>query len=319
MGLCDLLGCTTMSVTLSGITYDLDQRGWGSTRLYDDLSLDGLWVPDKVVVHWGGSTIPPSTTWGINRLFQGWQRYHIGKGWQDIAYGAGVGNDGLTRRLRGWNHQGATSGDYEDDGIPENSEAFACVWAGGSGGPISAKAYAAMAKIVQNVLDVIGGVPVVIGHRDVKGNTTCPGNEWWDWVQAEGWSTAPPPPPPTMEDEMFLPLHYGDGMEDGQELMYPDGHMWAGKTFTTDRENRRSDVRFMQGALRRAGASVNTDGFYTVETAAAVVKVTPITAADTNGFDIHGNDADPIMAAAYGGGGGVPHDHPIAAGRTGTN
>ncbi len=299
-----------MSVTLSGITYDLDQAGWGSSLEYDDRTLDGLWDPSMVVIHWGGVTIPPSTTLGINRLFRGWQRYHLGKGWQDIAYGAGVGNDGLTRRLRGWNHQGATRG--------YNSEAWACVWAGGSGGPISPKAYAAMARIVQNALDVIGDVPVVITHRDVV-STTCPGNEWWDWVQAEGWVPPPPPPPPTLEDEMFLPLHYGDGMADGQLLTYPTGHPQAGRKFTTSRENKRSDVRFWQGALRRAGASVNTDGFYTVETAAAVVAITPITAADTNGFDIHGNDGDPIMAAAYGGdGGGVPHDHPIAAARTGT-
>ncbi len=282
-----------MSVIISGIKYDLDQGGWGSALEYDDLTLDGLWKPDKVVVHWGGSTVPPTTTWGINRLFQGWQRFHRGKGWQDIAYGAGVGNDGLTRRLRGWNHQGATRG--------LNHEAWACAWAGGSGGAISPKAYAAMAGIVQNALDVIAApVEVVIVHRDVSA-TTCPGDEWEDWVLAEGWITAPPPPPPTLEDEMFLPLHYGDGMKDGQELTYPAGHPRAGRKFTTDRENRRSDVRFWQGALRRAGASVNTDGFYTVETAAAVVKVTPVTAADTNGFDIHGNDADPIMAAAYGG------------------
>ncbi len=180
-----------MSVTLSGVTYDLDQAGWGSALAYDDLSLDGLWVPDKVVVHWGGNTIPPVTTWGINRLFRSWQRFHRGKGWQDIAYGAGVGNDGLTRRLRGWNHQGATSGDFENDGIPENAEAFACVWAGGAGGAISPKAYQAMASLVANVLAVIDvPVDVVIGHRQVKGNTICPGSEWMDWVQEEGWLAA---------------------------------------------------------------------------------------------------------------------------------
>lgn len=285
-----------MSVTLSGITYDLDQKDWGSALLYDDRTLDGVWTPDRVVVHWGGSTVPPNTTFGINRLFRGWQRYHRGKGWQDIAYGAGVGNDGLTRRLRGWNHQGATSG--------FNSVAWACVWGGGSGGPISPAAYEAMASIVQNALDVIGLVPVtVISHRDVRA-TTCPGNEWWDWVQAEGWSTAPPPPPPTMEDEMFLPLHYGDGMDDGQELTYPAGHSKAGQTFTTKRSFKRSDVRYVQGVLRHAGATVNTDGFYTVETAAAVVVVTPITAADSNGFDVHGNDLPTIMLAAYGASGG---------------
>ncbi len=294
-----------MSVTLSGVTYDLDQADWGSALQYDDLSLDGLWVPDKVVVHWGGLTVPPNTTRGINRLFQGWQRYHRGKGWQDIAYGAGVGNDGLTRRLRGWNHQGATSGDLEGDGIPENSEAFACVWAGGSGGEISSKAYAAMAGIVANVLEVIDApIDVVIGHRDVKGNTTCPGNEWWDWVQAEGWViSTPPPPPPTLEDDM-LPLRYGDGFTNGGEHAYPPGHPEAGTTFTTSRRHKRSDVRAIQGVLRDAGADVNLDGRYTLKTAAAVMAVTPSTGADSNGFEFHGNDYAPTFKAAYGGVGG---------------
>jgi hypothetical protein len=160
-----------------------------------------------------------------------------------------------------------------------------------------------MARIVQNVLDVIGDVPVVIGHRDVKHNTTCPGNEWWDWVQAEGWVPPPPPPPPTLEDDM-LPLKYGDGMEDGQLLTYPAGHPSAGRKFTTSRFYKRSDMRGMQGVLRDAGASVNTDGEYTVETAAAIMAVTPRTGADSNGFELHGNDFAPIFKAAYGGSGG---------------
>ena len=183
------------------ITVDRDQAGWRSSRIYDDGALAGLWVPDKVVVHWGGVTVPPVTKAGERSLLRGWQRFHINsRGWRDIAYNYAVGNSGERYRLRGWNPSGATSGDFEGDGIPENNEAVAVVWLGGSGGAISAEAYAAMGVIVAEILGAIDVDPeLVIGHRDVKGNTTCPGDEWWDWIQAEGWVL---PPGADKEDDM---------------------------------------------------------------------------------------------------------------------
>ena len=169
------------------IPVDYDQADWGSTRIYGDGELSGLWGPDKVIPHWGGGTVPPLTRRGERSLLRGWQRYHRNvKGWRDIAYGYAVGNSGSIYRLRGLNPQGATSGDYEGDGIPENNEGVACVWLGGSGGRISKKAYEAMGKLVRSVLAEIGS-DVVIGHRDVKHNTTCPGDAWWQWIQEAGW------------------------------------------------------------------------------------------------------------------------------------
>ncbi len=112
-----------------------------------------------------------------------------------------------------------------------------------------------------------------------------------------------PPPPPTLEEEEMLPLKYGDGMEDGQTLTYPPGHPEAGAQFTTSRFYKRSDVRAVQGMLRDAGASVNTDGVYTVKTAEAIMFVTPGSGADSNGFWFHGNDWAPTLKAAYGGSG----------------
>ncbi len=113
----------------------------------------------------------------------------------------------------------------------------------------------------------------------------------------------PPPPPPTMEDEMFLPMRFGDGFKDGEVLTYPSGYHIAddvGETFIADRAYKRSDVRAVQGFLRDAGATVNTNGKYTVETAEAIMAVTPATGADTNGYEFHGNDLPPTLKAAYG-------------------
>ncbi len=185
------------------IDVDYDQPDWKSTRIYGDGGLSGLWVPDKVVIHWGGLTVPPVTKAGERRLLRGWQRFHIdSRGWRDIAYNYAVGNSGATYRLRGWNPSGATSGDFEGDGIRENNEAVACVWLGGAGGRISAKAYAAMATIVTDILGVIDATPdVVIGHRDVKGTTTCPGDAWWQWIQRAGWVL---PPDADLEEAMII-------------------------------------------------------------------------------------------------------------------
>ena len=196
------------------ITVDRDQSGWRSSKIYADGALAGLWVPDKVVIHWGGSTIPPSTRAGERSLLRGWQRYHLGKGWRDIAYNYSVGNNAplVSRRsaadryrLRGWNPGGATSGDFEGDGIRENAEAVAVVWTGGSGGKIKPAAFEAMAIIVSEILAEIGAdEDLVIGHRDVKGTTTCPGDEWMEWIRARGWTTAPPPPPPGADEEDWM-------------------------------------------------------------------------------------------------------------------
>ncbi len=286
------------------IDVDEDQADWGSTKLYDDGDLSGLWVADKGIGHWGGKTIPPTLHVNCRRILRGWQRYHINsKGWRDIAYNYAFCNHGVTIRCRGWNPSGATSGDFEGDGIPENNEAVAIVWIGGSGGQMTDLAFEAAGQLWRRVLAEIDLEPQVgIGHRDVK-QTSCPGNRYYDWIWEDGWIIAPPPPPPTLEDTM-LPLKYGDGFTNGQHLTYPPGHPQAGAAFTTTRRHKRSDVRGIQGVLRDAGADVNLDGKYTVKTAEAVMKVTPSTGADSNGFEFHGNDYAPSFKAAYGQNGG---------------
>jgi hypothetical protein len=64
---------------------------------------------------------------------------------------------------------------------------------------------------------------------------------------------APPTPPPTLEDDMLLPLLYGDGFKEP-----PDDSVYAGQ----DRSHRREDVKYMQLI---AGSGV--DGYYGPNTA----------------------------------------------------
>ncbi len=185
------------------IPYDYDQAGWGSVTRYDDWGgLAGLWVPDKFILHWGGNTRAPveaSIAWEMARL-RSWQSYHMqGKvpGWRDIGYNAAVGQSGKIYRCRGDNPSGATSGDYEDDGIRENAEGFAVVWIGGKdtvGGPSEA-AYDAYTRIIQSRPEYN-----VSGHMDVSPRL-CPGRDIMRYIANEGWNIPPPPPVPT--DEMF--------------------------------------------------------------------------------------------------------------------
>ncbi len=283
------------------IEVDEDQADWGSTKIYGDGDLPGLWVPDKGAGHWGGRTTPPLLHVNCRRILRGWQRYHIHtKGWRDIAYNYPFCNHGVTFRARGWNPSGATSGDWEGDGIRENAEAVAIVHIGGSGGTISKKGFGAAGRLWRQVQAVIGADPQVgIGHRDVK-STSCPGNQYHDWIWRQGWKISPPPPPPdtTMEDDM-LPLHFGDGVKNGLTLTHPG----SGRQFVTKRFNKRSDVAAIQGMLRRGGAAtVMTAGVYDQAMATAMLEVIPRAAADTP-YTFHGNDWDPTLQAAYGGNG----------------
>ncbi len=185
------------------IDVDEDQADWGSSRIYGDGDLPGLWIPDKGIGHWGGRTIPPLLHINCRRILRGWQRYHIAtKGWRDIAYNYPFCNHGVRFRARGWNPSGATSGDYEGDGIPENNEAVAIVHIGGSGGSISPAGLEAAGDLWRQVQAVIAlELQVGIGHRDVK-QTACPGNQYYNWIHNQGWILPTPPPPPTLEDDM---------------------------------------------------------------------------------------------------------------------
>jgi hypothetical protein len=172
------------------MNYTYEQEDWGAIRPMADGTY-GTFEIDKIVIHWGGSTEvpdPPTVEWEMDRLRR-WDRYHYHtRGWKGgLAYGAGVGNTGSSYRSRGFNQQGATSGDYEPDGTPENKEAFALLWIGGSASEPSQAALDEMGRIVREIQDLYPEADLVIGHQDVKGDTSCPGPVLMDWIKNEGW------------------------------------------------------------------------------------------------------------------------------------
>lgn len=198
--------------TVVMLTHDYTQAEWSRVTMvkdgdrwvnypYPDNTLQPF-TCDKVVIHWGGNTDPdgpddePSVA-EEKAILRSWQAYHIdGRGWTDIAYNSGVGNTGASYRLRGWNRSGATSGDYDNDGIPENHEAYAIVWIGGAAGRPTAEAYETMGRLVREVFEVVGREVEVTAHSDHKA-TACPGDDWRTWIEQRGWEL-----PDAPEDDM---------------------------------------------------------------------------------------------------------------------
>lgn len=165
------------------IPFDRDQADWGSRFSYTDGN-KLPWNVDKWVIHYGGGANPAGGSKDEAKetaVLRGWQNWHVdGRGWQDIAYNYAIGQTGLVYRLRGENRAGATSGDYEGDGIPENHEARAVVFIlGGTQAPTQ-EALDAFARIWR-----ADPLPV-IGHRDVK-STACPGDALYQYVQSKEW------------------------------------------------------------------------------------------------------------------------------------
>ena len=161
------------------VAYDYDQGDWGAQRVFPDGGLPGLWVPDKWVIHYGGNAsfgakVPGDVQREMAAL-RVYEQSHLSRGWRAIGYNYAVGNSGSVYRLRGENPAGATSGDYEGDGIPENSEARAVLWIGGLGQEPTAQAYAAMSRLLNDD-------PLLLTvHSDHK-STNCPGDFWREWA-----------------------------------------------------------------------------------------------------------------------------------------
>lgn len=175
------------------VAFDYDQQDWGAQRVFADGELSGTWVPDKYIVHYGGNAnFAGDPDRCFERGYREWpsvdaemavlriyEQSHLSRGWRAIGYNYAVGQSGKKYRLRGENPSGATSGDYEHDGIPENAEGKAILWIGGGDQIPTPWALDAITEIYRDE------PMLVIGHRDVKGTTSCPGSFLLDWIHNE--------------------------------------------------------------------------------------------------------------------------------------
>ena len=185
------------------VPFDQDQADWNSRRIYADGELDSNFHWDKWVLHYGGGANraghhnwrerhgPVTQNQLETETLRIWQDWHIdGRGWRDIAYAYAIGQSGTIFRLRGENALGATRGDYEPDGIPENREGRAVVFILGGSQEPTLEAYAAFARMWK-----VHPMPV-IGHRDVFAHgaggtdTQCPGEHIANYIDQEGYIVA---------------------------------------------------------------------------------------------------------------------------------
>ena len=155
----------------------ISQSQWGSSRIYEDGELRGRWDPQYIIIHWGGMTRERGTFELATSTLRGWQRYHIGKGWQDIAYNYAIDELGNMYRLRGENSSGATSG-RAPNGQRWGEVGVSIVWIGGKGDEDGPSA-AALARLDSYVAQ--RGLPL-IGHQETGKATSCPGPDWLDFV-----------------------------------------------------------------------------------------------------------------------------------------
>jgi len=149
------------------------------------------WNPDKLVVHYGGNAVTNAYT-GIARektVLRIYERSHLSRGWNGIAYNYAIGMSGTLYILRGEQRSGATSGDYEGDGVPENEEARAILFLLGGAQVPTPEALATFRKLWALTP---ASSQTVIGHRDVKGTTSCPGGYLLDYVHTKQYKEAQP-------------------------------------------------------------------------------------------------------------------------------
>ncbi len=157
---------------------DYDQLDWGSTRVYADGDLSGLYEPAYLLIHWGGNT---SQVNDAGATLRSWQNYHINsKGMRDIAYNYAVDDFGSIYRLRGMNPNGSNKQVLLDPltGRPYNNVTVAVVWVGGANDPDgpSDLAKAAMKEIADDLR-----LYPIYPHSFMKA-TACPGDDWRDWI-----------------------------------------------------------------------------------------------------------------------------------------
>lgn len=216
--------------------YDIDQDEWGAQKVFPDGGLTGDWNPDKIIIHYGGNAslgaTDPADPVKERQALRIYEQSHLSRGWRAIGYNYAIGQSGLIYRLRGENMSGATSGDYEGDGIKENNEGRAVLWIGGLGQEPSKAAYASMGRMIREA-----GL-LTIAHSDVKHNTGCPGDFWRDWIADEGWKVEcgmPYEQFKNMVDAMFVgsdefagdPSYFYRTIADGGIYDDPDNVDWV--------------------------------------------------------------------------------------------
>lgn len=104
-------------------------------------------------------------------------RFHLGKGWNGIAYNFYVRLDGSVWRGKGWKNTGGHTGGCDKNGIPWNEQSIGiCAEGNFETNSMPQEQENAIVELLAMALARYPGVEVV-GHRDVN-PTACPGRNY---------------------------------------------------------------------------------------------------------------------------------------------
>lgn len=124
-----------------------------------------------LVFHWPAMSAPLRGFDAIARALRGWQAYHMGKGWSDIAYQEAYDQDGNVWILRGLDTQSAANGDGD-----VNDEFGAVLLILAPGEEPSTKMLATIRQRVALHRRLFPHSRDLLGHNEVRPEpTACPG------------------------------------------------------------------------------------------------------------------------------------------------
>ena len=197
--------------------------------------------PKGVAIHWVGVPVKGDPS-KITRSIQTYHRET--RGWWDIAYNVIIG-DGVALEGRGWRNRSGANG----TGRTNRSHAAVCVLVGPGqtikDGHVDAlrNQIAAMRRVWPKALEIVG-------HRDLKPSTTCPGDELRAMIA----------------DGIFEP-----GQSPPGQLPNPfPSSGYPIPTRTLRRGDRGDEVAWLQYQLNRHGARLAVDGILGKKTLIAV-------------------------------------------------
>lgn len=236
-----------------------DGVSWGAQVNYLDENWQP-WEPDKIVVHYGGNAVTDAYT-GIARekqVLRIYEQSHLSRGWRGLAYNYAIGMSGQLYVARAEQRSGATSGDYEDDGIPENTEARAVLFIMGGDQIPTPEALETFSELWELTPDES---QLVIVHKDVK-NTGCPGDFLTEWMHAENYKPTEVPEEPEMQwsdivaDSTWATAYELDYIQ-GDPALMPDYYFANGPATEAEKKNAynvimRNQMRIAKGLPRES-------------------------------------------------------------------
>lgn len=159
------------------------RTAWTDTRA----AAPDVLIPSAVLglaVHWLGPAAPPGVQAAdrdaVARYLRGVRRFHMGKGWSDIAYQWAVDQSGDRWRLRGWRLQSAANGD-----VGPNRRYGAVLALLGQGQHPSRDMLLGLCDAVDDWVEAFPNARRVATHNAVRPEpTACPGPDLTKWVHA---------------------------------------------------------------------------------------------------------------------------------------